>query len=618
MNKEIDKYIEYYVQLPHPPQYSILLKGKWGSGKTYYIKELSNRLKDVKFIYISLYGVNSIRGIEEKIFQAIHPILGSKGMKIAAGVVQSILKTTIKIDVNKDSKDDVSINSNLPEIDFIENFNKIKNKVLIFDDIERCDMKLNSVLGYINNLVENDDRKAILIANEDEILGSEDGERYLRIKEKLIGKTFSIEQNIGEAFEIFTAKIKSPVTIEIIKSNEALIKGVYAKSTYKNLRHLKRSLENFELFIENFPSTILDNNAYKIHLIELFFIISIELENGTIKVYEISKLFPWKLGMSGLPKDNEFFKKMVGKYPTLDNTSHLINPESWIHFFKYGTLNGRDIKSEIQSSHYFMDEFTPNWEKLWHFYKLEDEDFDRIFREVRVDLTENRIKDQFILTHVVGVFIQLAVQDLIDVEIKHIIENAKLNIDRMMAHNILVEHDYTGHLGNVSYGKQYYSLDHEEFQKFMFYLKEKIKISKDNRNSSLGKELMGQLKISVAKFLELITPQPGKQSPYLYEPVLKFLDIDIFVNELQKSKNENIMKFNYNFHRRYSNIYYLNQLANELPWLELVKNKIQFSIDAKPKTLKTLHLLELIDKFDDCIKILQKNEENNAAPHMPT
>ena len=37
-NKHIKEFLNYYIELPNP-QYAVLRKGKWGSGKTHFINE---------------------------------------------------------------------------------------------------------------------------------------------------------------------------------------------------------------------------------------------------------------------------------------------------------------------------------------------------------------------------------------------------------------------------------------------------------------------------------------------------------------------------------------------------------------------------------------------------
>ena len=42
-NKHIKEFLNYYIGLPNP-QYAVLLKGKWGSGKTHFINEYKKEL----------------------------------------------------------------------------------------------------------------------------------------------------------------------------------------------------------------------------------------------------------------------------------------------------------------------------------------------------------------------------------------------------------------------------------------------------------------------------------------------------------------------------------------------------------------------------------------------
>lgn len=45
----------------------------------------------------------------------------------------------------------------------------MKNCVLIFDDLERCDCSIQDILGYINGFVEQAGMKVIIIANQEEL-----------------------------------------------------------------------------------------------------------------------------------------------------------------------------------------------------------------------------------------------------------------------------------------------------------------------------------------------------------------------------------------------------------------------------------------------------------------
>lgn len=50
-----------------------------------------------------------------------------------------------------------------------ENLLNFTDTVLCFDDLERANCDIADILGYINNFVEHDGVKVIIIGNEDEI-----------------------------------------------------------------------------------------------------------------------------------------------------------------------------------------------------------------------------------------------------------------------------------------------------------------------------------------------------------------------------------------------------------------------------------------------------------------
>src|SRR5271157_4268007 len=86
-NKHVIDYLRYYCELENSFDFAVLLKGPWGAGKTYLInKFLEERAQEpsARHLYVSLYGITSFRQIEDAFFRQLHPILSSKGMKMAA------------------------------------------------------------------------------------------------------------------------------------------------------------------------------------------------------------------------------------------------------------------------------------------------------------------------------------------------------------------------------------------------------------------------------------------------------------------------------------------------------------------------------------------------------
>lgn len=173
--------------------YAIMLDGEWGSGKTYFVKNILKDSIDKKIIYVSLYGIDSLDEISNAI---IFSNIKNKNNKI-------VLASNLGINIGK-----LLLNNYLPkelvkvkkevfkEIDFKEAFEDkiLKDKFLIFDDLERCKLPLNEVFGYINNYVEHQNIKVMIVANENKI--KENCANYTKIKEKLISQTINYIPNL--------------------------------------------------------------------------------------------------------------------------------------------------------------------------------------------------------------------------------------------------------------------------------------------------------------------------------------------------------------------------------------------------------------------------------------
>ena len=224
-NKHVWEYLEYYIALPHPPRYAVLLNGPWGIGKTFLVKKFLETHFDRRseYVYLSLYGLSSIEEINEALIAAIYPALTSTGAKIAGRVVKSALKYAgIEIDIEKK--------------DFLSKF---KAELYVFDDLERCEMELTQVLGYINEFVEQDECKVVIIVNEKEI---DNIDEYRRRREKLIGKTLEFESAFDEALEYFVSLLDDSTTRIFIQKKVDDISTIYHQSQLNNLRILQQTL----------------------------------------------------------------------------------------------------------------------------------------------------------------------------------------------------------------------------------------------------------------------------------------------------------------------------------------------------------------------------------------
>ena len=154
--------------------YAIMINGEWGSGKTYFwnhkikpkIEAMQVNGKKLTPIYMSLYGISNLEEISKKIFiettqlmdKNLKKFMGASGV----GSIPEYAKTGL------DMANFFGVTQNGDRLDYAQFFST-DDKVLCFDDLERANVDVIDILGYINNFVEHDHIKTIIICNEKEL-----------------------------------------------------------------------------------------------------------------------------------------------------------------------------------------------------------------------------------------------------------------------------------------------------------------------------------------------------------------------------------------------------------------------------------------------------------------
>lgn len=216
---------------------AIMLSGEWGSGKSYYIK---NTLKPFieehckhKCVIVSLYGISNLSEISKAIYIELRTIIKSptsEAGNTAKAVGKIIGKTILNGLISRIGLDIGSIE----EKDFQEIYESINltDILIVLEDIERTQIDMIELLGYINNMCENDGAKVLLVTNESELLTTykksddqgntikyytESAIAYKQAKEKTIGDTIDFIcdhentiQNIIKSFGKFLHKYSTP------------------------------------------------------------------------------------------------------------------------------------------------------------------------------------------------------------------------------------------------------------------------------------------------------------------------------------------------------------------------------------------------------------------------
>ena len=308
--------------------------------------------------------------------------------------------------------------------------------MLCFDDLERANVDVVDILGYINNFVEHDHIKTIIICNEKELATKfkssniemktfiatylldkqheltqdeqkpmvekirdkieyvfDNANDYERIKEKLIGETFEYAPKFNYIINGLLLRYeRNPDLIRFLRENTNLIISTFNKSGTRNLRILKHALNDFKKIFE------IVNKAYpnqKIRVLQTMLIFTIAVS------FEIKAGKVTKNKFINIQSNEEYKAILVSSRVLMDNrqfyikefdNNYYFNFKSEYRFFKFIEIYVRTRIFDMKALKKDMDaiintidtEKLPGYKRLLteEYWKISDEQFPGIIREV--------------------------------------------------------------------------------------------------------------------------------------------------------------------------------------------------------------------------------------------
>ena len=615
VNQNVEEYLDYYCHLSSAPGFAILLKGQWGAGKTWFAKNYFQRLdpQSKKHIYISVYGASSLSDIDDRFFQSLHPILSSKPAKLAGIILKDMLKLSIPIYLNQDNQSDGSLGLKLPKLDIPQYLKDVDKRILVFDDIERCSIDIEDLFGYINSFVEEQGSKVVLLANEEKLLVKVDS--YGRIKEKLVGKTFNIQFNLEDAIEAFMPSLKTREAEELLLNNVDLIKEIYTKAGYENLRSLKQIVLDFERIFLSLPKKAKGRPDLLSALLRSLVALSVEVYRGNLRSHEIKSLSEERAKLTaaqyiaskrssnevGIEDTKLLQPSFLDKY-NLHFGNKLFPAEIWWgEFFEKGIIDVEELNTAVQSSTYFQEENTPDWQRLWHFMSLSDEEFVEILSQVSSKYENKRFSDLKVIKHVFGTLLTLSHVGLYSKPANRLLDESKEYIKQVVTNSWrepLIE-EVVNHLNHYlvpPFSLEYHGKEYDEFKDFEEYTDRLKEGLKENRMSLVAEELLEVMISDVWKFNKLLCLNGYSDTRSYHDtPVLRYVDVDAFVSNILSIKNMDRHVVFHTLEERYkpSN----HNLHAEIDWLLLVQEKIEQAAESKGSTLTGYCLENLNDTY---------------------
>ena len=262
---------------------AIMLTGEWGSGKSFYIKDKLKPFLELKkngqhkCVIVSLYGLSDTSEISKAMYMELRTIKKSASSEAAntAKVVGKIVGKTIfnglasKIGFDIGGISDDDLKKVYESVD-------LTDKLIVLEDMERTQIDIIELLGYINNMCENDGVKVLIVANENEIIkknkkndiftsNNEEKkdentelfiQQYNRIREKTIGDTVYFMYDRMETVTAIVKKFQC-TDFDLFHKDEEIknICDILFLKTINNFRTLifacQKTVDIFKSFSDN-------------------------------------------------------------------------------------------------------------------------------------------------------------------------------------------------------------------------------------------------------------------------------------------------------------------------------------------------------------------------------
>ena len=384
MNEDIIRFLDEYKDDPDP-QYAVLLDGKWGCGKTFFIKSWLDTFQtenedELAPMYVSLFGVQTVKQINDTINGLLFPFMNSKVYKIGKTITKMVASAALRfnVDYDGDKKSDGTVDFKLDPLMDLLNDKKEELKgrrILIFDDLERANIGVKELYGYINRFVEHNRFKVIVVCNSTEIT---DKETFNRFREKIIGRTFEIHSDIDAAINSFANEIP---TSYFVQQHISEVKEAFKLTGYSNLRVLRQCIRDFN---QIFQGIHIDNgNPYQnkelFHFLIRFVVLYSEMSTSNKDIIANWKQKYAQALASDRPEMLELKRRISAiqqKYQPLEIKygMDIFRERNDITFIPDFGLKGIDLVGYLNAK--LVPTERDSWDCLYQYYEMNNEDFE--------------------------------------------------------------------------------------------------------------------------------------------------------------------------------------------------------------------------------------------------
>lgn len=440
MNEDVLRFLDKYKD-DLDPQYAVLLDGKWGCGKTFFIKSWLDTFQtenedELAPMYVSLFGVQTVKQINDTINGLLFPFMNSKVYKIGKTITKMVASAALRfnVDYDGDKKSDGTVDFKLdPLMDLLNDKKKeLKGRrILIFDDLERANIGVKELYGYINRFVEHNRFKVIVVCNSTEIT---DIETFNRFREKVIGRTFEIHSDIDAAINSFANEI--PVSY-FVQRHILAIKEAFKLTGYSNLRVLRQCIRDFN---QIFQGIHIDNgNPYQnkelFHFLIRFVVLYSEMSTSNKDIIANWKQRYAQSLASDRPEMLELKRRISAiqqKYLPLEikHGMDIFREINDITLIPDYCMKGIDLVDYLNAKLVLTER--ESWDCLYQYYDMNNEDFERQYAMTESAVLNGRFRNYQDQLKAISILIELSDLGIKEMNSK-VLDTSKAYVEKLIA-----------------------------------------------------------------------------------------------------------------------------------------------------------------------------------------
>jgi DNA-binding ferritin-like protein (Dps family) len=577
--------------------YAIFINGKWGTGKTYFWNNvLKVAITDKEPLYISLNGLSNVESIPEKLFYVAHNVNSAKDLvKVIKTVIEKYTGFSIKIPYDR-------------LIDY-------SKYVVCFDDLERVNVDIKEVFGYISSIVESRGAKVIIIGYDEELENHmishnieakiaaathtlksnekfdkeiltarmkelfDDYSVFKRIKEKLIGKTIEFIPEYKQIIENIIRDYRDKKYADFLNDNIDLILDTFVTSETQNLRILRYSLDDFRQVFSHIEAdhcsiqVELSKKILVFHLASAFEIMTGKYTKQDFKSYTSNSYYLLQLsdeeeatmlkenGQKIKPKSlvpflQKYFPATYNQYPFF--------PSIWRMIFE-GNFNTNEFNNEvaplypIQKDQDIVSIFVDSY------WEMTDEKFSESVTTILAMIEKGNASFSCYL-RVFYIFESLVSSNSIPISVDELKNKFKIGLDLIALRD---EPPVQNFDNNFELFESKFSGDYKEIKSYVYAVNETLERKAVQTTVS---ELADLLSTDVEAFCRRISSSKGEDSRL---KIFNHINLDKVISFIRNAPSGELIEFRNALGNRYGFTNIRDYYFEELPSLRAMEDAVR-------------------------------------------